>query len=123
MTEQCRLCGQMSNDLQSVFSFAESGRLLADLIYIVCPIRVEVSDDLPKKICEVCKEIIVTSVELRELSVRSDLTFRKKNVEESDGPSSSDPIDIKHELDEDWDTFGDEALVELQQSAVPRGKN
>lgn len=121
-TTECRICGQISNDLESVFSFVESGRLLSDLIYIVCPIRIEVSDDLPKKICEACKEIIVTSVQLREMSVRSDLKFRHKNLQGSEVSPTIDPVYVGG-LDGDWDTFEDDTMEELHSSVESRGKN
>lgn len=95
MDKICRLCGQNSAHLESVFSLVEGGRLLADLIYIVCPIRIEVNDNLPKKICEECMEVVVSSIKLRESSVKSDLVFRLQESKEKDNPIEDAPAFIR----------------------------
>lgn len=80
MESLCRLCAKQSLHLESVFSFAD-GRLVSDLISIVCPIRIDVADLLPKKICVECKDIVVCSNKLRETCVMSDILFRTGNFD------------------------------------------
>lgn len=72
----CRLCGNLSREMESIFSF-KKGRLLSDLIITICPVRIEISDELPKVVCDECTEVIRTANELREKSVQVDMKFRK----------------------------------------------
>lgn len=121
MDSICRLCGQTSVHLESVFSFVESGRLLSDLIYIVCPIRIEVNDDLPKKICAGCLEVVVSSIRLRESSVKSDLNFRLHNLDESANRLEIQlPFEVKQETPVDDDeNFESERQFYEQQEEDP----
>lgn len=81
MESVCRLCMRQSTLLAPVFSF-ENGRLLLDLIALICPIKIDVNDNLPKNICEECKEIVISANILRETSVRSDIAFKLDNFTE-----------------------------------------
>lgn len=75
METVCRLCSAQSPLLESIFSF-RNGRLLSDLITIMCPIKIDINDSFPKKICKECLQVIIAANELREASVKSDLSFR-----------------------------------------------
>lgn len=79
MESICRLCAQQSSLLVPVFSLVNE-HLLADLITVICPIRIDVSDRLPKQICEGCREIIVSANRMRLMSVESDANFRDGNL-------------------------------------------
>lgn len=74
----CRLCACQSSSLESVYSIVK-GQLLADLITAICPVKIDVNDELPKKICIECQEIIISANELRVISVSSDINFRKND--------------------------------------------
>lgn len=71
----CRLCSTKSKNLISIFTFKRD-RLLSDMILLICPIRIDASDDLPKSICEICLKSVLDAIELREKSVKSELKFR-----------------------------------------------
>lgn len=47
----CRICRQESHDLESLEGIHE-GLPLSVLVMIICPIRIEAHDNLPKYICE-----------------------------------------------------------------------
>jgi hypothetical protein len=51
------------------------------MISIICPIKIEVSDTLPHRICSKCLNTILDAVELREKSVESDINFRSNNIQ------------------------------------------
>lgn len=99
MEKLCRLCARPSEFLESVFSF-HNNRLLSDLIAIICPIKIDINDSFPKQICDECKEIIVSSSNLRDTSVRSDLNFRTGNfvIPQEDAQTS---FKIKQETTEE----------------------
>ncbi|KAG5666556.1 hypothetical protein PVAND_014574 [Polypedilum vanderplanki] len=46
------------------------------MILLICPIRIDASDDLPKSICQTCLKGVLDAIELREKSVKSELKFR-----------------------------------------------
>lgn len=115
MENVCRLCASQSNTLESVFSF-QNNRLVTDLIAIICPIKIDINDALPKQICEECLEIVVSASKLRETSVRSDLSFRTGTFlisQETQQPKfevklekSEDPLInsyLQTYSDEEWD--------------------
>ena len=39
-----------------------------DLISLICPIKLDVSDNLPKNICDECLEIVISASKLSETS-------------------------------------------------------
>lgn len=81
-----------------MFSF-EQGRLLSDLISIICPIRIDPCDDgLPKSICGECKEIVMTAINLRETSVKNDIVFRSQAIAKNDRDRDSGRMNIKNEF-------------------------
>lgn len=75
MDQLCRLCSSQSPSLTPIFSI-KNGRLLLDMITIVCPLKIEVSDKLPKSICSLCLRIVMDAVDLRERSILSDSSLR-----------------------------------------------
>ncbi|XP_070495485.1 uncharacterized protein [Chironomus tepperi] len=79
MDKICRLCSQKSTHLTSIFSF-QMDRLLSDMILIICPIKIDASDELPKSICKSCLKLVLDSISLRERSVKSDLKFRSNSL-------------------------------------------
>ena len=80
MDKICRLCSQKSVHLTSIFSF-QMDRLLSDMILIICPIKIDASDELPKSICKACLKLVLDAISLRERSVKSDLKFRMETPE------------------------------------------
>lgn len=87
MDNLCRLCSSQSSTLIPVFSI-KNGRLLLDMITIVCPVKIDLSDSLPKVICSSCLRIVLDAVDLRERSILSDLTLRSRNL----GSQIADPL-------------------------------
>ncbi|CAG9811988.1 unnamed protein product [Chironomus riparius] len=77
MENLCRLCSSQSPTSTSVFSI-KNGRLLLDMITIICPVKIDISDTLPKTICSLCLRIVLDAVDLRERSILSDLSLRTR---------------------------------------------
>lgn len=75
METVCRLCSRQSRTLESIFSF-KNGRLISDLINNLIPIKIDINDSYPKRICSDCFDVISKAVELRETSVKTDESFR-----------------------------------------------
>lgn len=125
MEEFCRLCASKSSPLTSAFSL-KNGRLLSDMINIVCPIKIEISDKFPKKICQICLKIILDAIELREKSILSEETFRSGRFNdepvrvkvEDPFPStlwfedSNNTADNHHQNDNDDDEMDEESSIE-----------
>lgn len=100
MENLCRLCAQQSASLKSVFTNL-NGRLLIDLISIVCPIRIDATDEFSQKICDDCLEIVVSANKLRTTSIKTDLDFRLGNystVTPFEPNTEEPPIVIKQEI-------------------------
>ena len=55
-------------------------RLLSDMILIICPIKIDASDELPKSIFKACLKLVLDAISLRERSVKSDLKFRSNSL-------------------------------------------
>lgn len=79
MENLCRLCSSQSPTSTSVFSI-KNGRLLLDMITIICPVKIDISDSLPKTICSLCLRIVLDAVDLRERSILSDLSLRTRGL-------------------------------------------
>ena len=90
----CRLCSNQSNNLTSVFTL-KNGRIIADMISIICPIRIELSDNLPKTACTSCINIIFDAVDLREKSVQTDQNLKSGQFQQTVEPT----VRIKVEKD------------------------
>ncbi|KAG5666558.1 hypothetical protein PVAND_014576 [Polypedilum vanderplanki] len=93
MDSICRLCSLNSISLQSVFTIMND-RLLIDMIAIICPIKIEINDNLPKGICSLCMKIVLDANALRTKSVQSDLKFRSM---EFSNEISENVVKIKEE--------------------------
>lgn len=93
MDSTCRLCAVQSSALTSIFSL-KCGRLIADMISIICPVKIEVTDTLPHGVCTKCLKIITNAIELREKSVESDMNFRSMDIQ-----SIPESVVIKKEVD------------------------
>jgi hypothetical protein len=127
MDTVCRLCARQSNFLESVFSF-QNNRLVADQIVVICPVKIEIEDDLPKQICEECLEIIGSASKLRETSVKSDVSFRTGKFsypkERSEVPIKQEMIGVS-EVNEDpfsnLDSYTEEDW--LEEEDVPTSPN
>ncbi|KAL7015221.1 hypothetical protein ACKWTF_016351 [Chironomus riparius] len=89
----CRLCSNQSSILTSVFTL-KNGRIIADMISIICPIKIELSDNLPKTACTSCIKIIYDAVDLREKSIQTD-----QNLKSSQFQHTIEPVRIKVEKD------------------------
>lgn len=75
METLCRLCATSSPSLESIF-IMENGQLLSDLVSVVCQIKIEPTDWLPKTICQGCRDIVISANSLREISILNDVRFR-----------------------------------------------
>lgn len=73
----CRLCGSETLATTSAFAIHKHV-LIIDMISIVCPIKIEPSDNLPKGICELCLKIVTDAYELRKKSVQNDYYLRNE---------------------------------------------
>lgn len=76
MDSLCRLCCSKSTNLTSIFSF-KNERLLSDIILLICPIRIDASDYLSKFICDQCLNRLLDALNLREMSVKSDIYLKQ----------------------------------------------
>lgn len=94
MDTTCRLCSNQSNLLTSVFTL-KNGRIIADMISIICPIKIELSDNLPKTACTSCIKIIFDAVDLREKSIQTDQNLKCGQFEQH----TIEPVRIKVEKD------------------------
>lgn len=88
MESTCRLCSCQTSPLTSAFSL-KNGRIIADMVTIICPIRIDISDSLPQSVCTSCIKIVYDAVDLREKSLKSDENFR----------SGSEITKVKSEVD------------------------
>lgn len=50
------------------------------MILLICPIRIDACDELPKAICSICLKLVLDAITLREKSVKSDLKFRHESL-------------------------------------------
>lgn len=67
MAVLCRLCLSESDKFTDV-SIIQEGLPLSVIIMIICPVKIETCDILPKQICDQCLEIVVNAYKLREVS-------------------------------------------------------
>jgi len=58
-----------------------------DMIMTTCPIKIERNDGLPQNICEECLEVVVTAIELRETSVKSESLLKSEDINFMDDES------------------------------------
>lgn len=74
----CRLCRRESDNLESLTTVLEdrNGLPISVITMIICPIKIERSDLLPKLICGDCLEIVLGAYKLRDESLESDRYFR-----------------------------------------------
>ncbi|KAG5666561.1 hypothetical protein PVAND_014579 [Polypedilum vanderplanki] len=79
----CRLCTKVATSSSFPIFSLKNGRLIADMVTIICPIKIDISDNFSKTICGRCLNIITQAIQLREKSVESDENFKKqiKNVQ------------------------------------------
>lgn len=75
MENICRLCCSQSAPLIPAFRL-KNGRVIADLVTIICPVRIELDDNLPQSVCVPCINIIFDAVSLREKSLENDQNLR-----------------------------------------------
>lgn len=114
MDNICRLCARRSSSLQPIFSI-HNGRLLYDIIIIMCPIKIEASDTLPKQVCEECLEVVLSANELRATSLQSDINFRLGTFE-----TLEENFHVKEEHGDDVLQFEDEPMIEYPQPISPQ---
>ncbi|KAL7015216.1 hypothetical protein ACKWTF_016346 [Chironomus riparius] len=118
MDNICRLCSSRSRSPTSIFD-SKNGKLIADLIKLICPIKIAISDDLPKTICNLCLRIISEAVELREKSIETDQNLRRKlTTKESKNTKNNtkileiiNPDPVKLEKESNLINFIDQSLV------------
>ena len=76
MMEKCRLCLSEGGMLTHV-SQEREGLPLSVIAMIICPIKIERNDNLPKYICDDCVEILVTTYHLRDTSNQNEKYLRE----------------------------------------------
>ena len=72
----CRLCRREADHLESLLGIRE-GLPLSVIIMIICPIKIENKDSLPKFVCGECLEVVLSAYKIREESLQSDRFFRE----------------------------------------------
>lgn len=108
----CRICRQESWSLRSLDEYCE-GLPLSVLVMVICPIKIESNDNLPRFLCNECFEIITGAFKLREESIDSDRYFRERVEIEADpslsywGTDDEPEIKIKSEHDDNVEYFAD----------------
>lgn len=80
MANFCRLCLNDSDSFVDVTEERE-GLTLSVIVMIICPIKIEKSDALPKQICLDCHNICLQAYKLRDTSNNSDRYLRSSNIE------------------------------------------
>lgn len=80
MATVCRLCLSES-DKNTDVSDIRDGLPISVIIMIICPVKVELNDSLPKQICDECLEIVLSAYKLRDVSINTDRYFRNCGVE------------------------------------------
>ncbi|KAL7015215.1 hypothetical protein ACKWTF_016345 [Chironomus riparius] len=118
MDKICRLCSQKSPLLTSIFSF-QMDRLLSDMILIICPIKIDASDELPKSICKACLKLILDAISLRERSVKSDLKFRSNSL----AMETPEMVRINQDLDPFYSTTFFESDSENENEEESKEQN
>ena len=122
MESLCRLCSVEAPSLKSIYSFAK-GRLIADLITILIPIKFEAGDDLPKNICGDCLDIVHTCQELREKAVRSDYGLRSKSFPARTQETDQNPmVFVKMEEAADFSDFDASNILNHEETSNDSGE-
>jgi len=67
MASRCRLCLCDSETLINVSEHRE-GLPISVLVMVICPVKIQEEDLLPKQICDECLEVVVNAHKLRETS-------------------------------------------------------
>ena len=110
MTTLCRLCiadSEIGTDLSEI----REGLPLSTIAMIICPIKIEHSDFLPKKICGLCLEIILSAYKLRETSNNSERYLKAYNDE-----NQETKIDEIHQIE--YDQVDDVKQADMTSSIV-----
>lgn len=76
LASACRLCSVENSKMYDVFETRE-GLPISVMAMIICPVRIEMSDSLPKRICEDCLEIVLSAYQLRDLSMKNERFFKE----------------------------------------------
>jgi uncharacterized C2H2 Zn-finger protein len=99
--EVCRLC-LTDNSFFTDLTEIRGDFPVSVIVMVVCPVKVDLKDSLPKQICEECLEIVMSAYKLRDQSITSDLKLREiagKQTSEQVKKSPFDPL-IKQERPE-----------------------
>lgn len=75
MTKVCRLCIAESTELTDISEIRE-GLPISVVIMIICPVKIEPEDSLPKHVCEECLQTVLSAYKLRDVSNKIDRYFR-----------------------------------------------
>lgn len=78
MEGSCRLCLQEVEFVTNVFEF-EDGRQIADLIQVICSLRIHPEDLFSKSICAMCLNIINRAHELRLICIKNDMYLKQQD--------------------------------------------
>lgn len=75
MARLCRLCISESGSFTDVSELREN-LPLSTLIMIICPVKIEPEDPLPKEVCSECLDTVLKAYKLREVSHKMDSYLR-----------------------------------------------
>lgn len=78
MEDSCRLCLQEVEGVTNVFEF-EDGRQIADLIQVICSLKIHPEDLFSKSICAMCLDIVNRAHELRLICIKNDNYLKQQD--------------------------------------------
>jgi hypothetical protein len=118
---------EKSAQLKSIFTVINE-RLLLDMITILCPVKIDTDDGLPKGICSSCLRIILDANRLRTKSVESDLKLRAEKFDIKipekvvliKEESEKSPNVVMTFMDENGEGGGDDEEQEVEQPITKR---
>ncbi|XP_053692387.1 zinc finger protein 260-like [Sabethes cyaneus] len=90
MESLCRTCTAQIRDQKcsiSVFSYTQEGDTIANLLLQYCLLKISEQDSLPKELCKICVENLLTVVSFRRKCVESEQTLRQMFEEEQNLPN------------------------------------
>lgn len=73
----CRICANSTNYLHSIDAIYENISY-ATIIQVICPVKIEQNDELPKFVCFECEGIVLRAYKLRDFCLENDRMFRAR---------------------------------------------
>lgn len=77
-TKICRICANLVNFFYSIDSKFENISY-AVIVQVICPVKVETNDTLPKCVCFDCADILLRAYKLRDICMNNDRKFRSSS--------------------------------------------